>query len=225
MADRRTDIAVVGAGVAGCRLAYLLAGHGFDVTLFDPKPAWEKPCGGGLTDKLIKEFGDVVEALPGARSHDRLEVAFFTGRRACIPTERPLVTVSRSVLGERLLDKAMKMGASLRKEKVVSIREKAGEHELITGAGVYRASLVVGADGTASLVRRRFLRPFPKEDLWVAHGALLPVEADLPITIKFFKRVPGLCVDLSENRPDLGGDHDPCVRRSKAEPEGPGGTS
>ncbi len=191
MPDQRTDIAIVGAVVAGSRLAYLLAGQGFEVTLFDPKPAWEKPCGGGLTDKLIEEFGDVVAALPEVRSHDRLEVAFFTGRRASIPMERPLVTVSRRVLGELLLDKAVRVGACLRKEKVVSIREKAGEHELITRAGTYRASLVVGADGMASLVRRRFLRPFPREELWLAHGALLPVEVDLPIIIKFFSGFPG----------------------------------
>jgi flavin-dependent dehydrogenase len=191
MADQRTDIAIVGAGVAGCRLACLLAGRGLDVTLFDAKPAWEKPCGGGLTDKLIAEFGDLVEALPVIRRHDRLEVAFFTGRRACIPMERPLVTVSRRSLGEMLLGKALQEGACLRKEKIVSIREHDVGHELVTPTGAYRASLVVGADGMASLVRRRFLRPFPKEDLWVAHGALLPVEVDLAIIIKFFNGFPG----------------------------------
>lgn len=188
---QRTDIAIVGAGVAGSRLAYLLAGQGVEVTLFDPTPAWEKPCGGGLTDKLIEEFGDVVESLPGVRIHDRLEVAFFTGRRACIPMKRPLVTVSRRALGEVLLDKAMKKGACLRKEKVVSIRENAAGHEIITRGSAMRASLVVGADGMASLVRRRFLRPFPKEELWLAHGALLPIEVDLPIIVKFFDRCQG----------------------------------
>ncbi len=186
MAIARTDIAIVGAGVAGSRLAELLAGYGFDVTLFDPKPAWEKPCGGGLSDKLIAEFGDVVEGLPGVRRHQTLEVAFFTGRRARIPMDRPLVTVSRKALGELLLEKAVGRGALLRKEKVVSIRERNGEHVVATRDGATRANLVVGADGMASLVRRRFLRPFPMEDLWVSHGALLPVEVDLPIIIRFF---------------------------------------
>ncbi len=220
MPDQRTDIAIVGAGVAGCRLAYLLAGQGFEVTLFDPKPAWEKPCGGGLTDKLIEEFGDVVESLPGVRTHDRLEVAFFTGRRACIPMNRPLVTVSRKALGEVLLDRAMKQGACLREEKVVSIREKAGEHELVTRAGAYRASLVVGADGMASLVRRRFLSPFPKEDLWVAQGALLPVEVDLPIIIKFFSRFPGYAWIFPRVGQTSVGIMVPACDGSKAGPEG-----
>jgi flavin-dependent dehydrogenase len=189
--DPHKDVAIVGAGIAGSRLACLLAGSGCQVTLFDPKPAWEKPCGGGLSDKVVKEFGDVVEALPVVRRHDRLEVVFFTGRRASIPMERPLVTVSRTLLGEMLLDGAVNKGVCLRKEKVVSIREEAGEHELVTRAGAYRASLVVGADGMTSLVRRRFLRPFPREDLWLTQGALLPLEVDLPIIARFFRESPG----------------------------------
>jgi flavin-dependent dehydrogenase len=184
--QQRTDIAIVGAGVAGSRLAYLLAGRGFKVTLFDPNPAWEKPCGGGLTDKLVTEFGDVVEDLPEIHANLKLEIVSSRGRRACITMERPLVTVSRRVLGELLLDKAVRAGASFRKEKVIFIRKEAEENELVTKAGTYRAGLVVGADGVNSLVRRTFLRPFPREELWFTHGVLLPVEVNLPIIIKFF---------------------------------------
>lgn len=183
---RKADIAIVGAGVAGSRLACLLAGRGFEVTLFDPKPAWEKPCGGGLTDKLVTEFGDVVRDLPEVRNHFGLEVLFSPGRRARMSMERPLVTVSRWLLGESLLDKAVKAGARLRKEKVLSLRQEGGENVLVTRAGIHRAGLVVGADGVNSLVRKTFLRPFPKEDLWFTHSALLPVEVNLPVVIRFF---------------------------------------
>jgi flavin-dependent dehydrogenase len=191
MPDQRTDIAIVGAGVAGSRLAYLLAGHGFKVTLFDPKPAWEKPCGGGLTDKLVTEFGDVVEDLPEIHTNMRLEVVFSRGRRACVTMERPLVTVSRRLLGESLLDKALRAGACFCEEKVLSIRREAEEYELVTKAGTHRVGLVVGADGVNSLVRRTFSRAFPREELWFTHGALLPVEVNLPIIIKFFDRSQG----------------------------------
>jgi flavin-dependent dehydrogenase len=186
MPDQRTDIAIVGAGVAGARLAWLLARGGFEVTLFDPRPAWEKPCGGGLTDKLVAEFGDALEGLPGIRKHTRLEVLFPSGRRAAMTMERPLVTVSRQALGELLLDRALKAGASLWAEKVLSVRREDESSLLVTRSGEHRAGLLVGADGAASLVRRSFHRPFPREELWFAHGALLPVEADLPVTIKFF---------------------------------------
>jgi len=186
MPQQRTDIAIVGAGVAGSRLAYLLARHGFKVMFFDPKPARERPCGGGLTDKVVTEFGDVVGDLPEIRTNLRLEIVFSGGRRACITMERPLVTVSRRVLGELLLDKAVRAGASFRKEKVISIRKEAEENELVTKAGEYRAGVLVGADGANSLVRRTFLRPFSREELWFTHCALLPVEAKLPIIIKFF---------------------------------------
>jgi flavin-dependent dehydrogenase len=187
----KTDIAIVGAGVAGARLAYLLARGGFDVTLFDPRPAWEKPCGGGLTDKLVTEFGDVVEGLTTARSHYRLEVLFSSGRRASMAMDRPLVTVSRRALGELLLDRAVKAGARFLAEKVLSVRREAGRNVLATRSGEHSAGLLVGADGVNSLVRRSFLKPFPKEELWIARGALLPVEVSLPVTIKFFNGCHG----------------------------------
>jgi flavin-dependent dehydrogenase len=182
----KTDIAVVGAGVAGSRLACLLAGHGFKVMLFDPKPAWEKPCGGGLTDKLVTEFGDVVDDLPDVRKNFRLEVVFSRRRRAGVTMNVPLVTVSRRLLGESLLNKAVDAGAGFRKEKVLSIRREGEGTALVTPAGAYRANLVVGADGANSLVRRTFSRPFPKEDIWLTHGVLLPVVVNLPIIIQFF---------------------------------------
>lgn len=183
---RKKDIAIVGAGVAGSRLACLLAGRGFEVTLFDPRPAWEKPCGGGLSDKLVTEFGDVVRDLPEVRNNFALEVVFSPRRRASMTMERPLVTVSRRLLGESLLDKAVKAGACLRKEKVLSLTPEAEQTVLHTVGGAYRAGLVVGADGVNSLVRRTFLRPFPKAELWFTHGALLPVEVNLPIVVRFF---------------------------------------
>lgn len=188
---QRSDVAIVGAGVAGSRLAYLLARAGLGVTLFEPRPGWEKPCGGGLTDKLLTEFGDVVEGLPALREHFRLEVLFSSGRRASTAMERPLVTVSRKALGAFLLDRAVEAGARLRAERVSSIRKEAGEIELATRSGAHRTGMVVGADGVYSLVRRTFLRPFRMDELWLAHGSLLPVEVDLPITVQFFHGAHG----------------------------------
>ncbi|HZP16609.1 MAG TPA: NAD(P)-binding protein, partial [Terriglobales bacterium] len=46
-------IAILGGGPAGAFAAAELARAGRDVLLFDEKLAWEKPCGGGLTDKAI----------------------------------------------------------------------------------------------------------------------------------------------------------------------------
>ena len=49
-------IAIVGGGPAGANAASVLASAGRHVLLFDEKLAWEKPCGGGLTDKAISRW-------------------------------------------------------------------------------------------------------------------------------------------------------------------------
>jgi len=49
-------IAIIGGGPAGSSAAALLAGAGRDVILFDEKLAWEKPCGGGITDKELVQY-------------------------------------------------------------------------------------------------------------------------------------------------------------------------
>ncbi len=41
-------IAIVGGGPAGALCGERLATAGFEVTIFDERLAWEKPCGGGL---------------------------------------------------------------------------------------------------------------------------------------------------------------------------------
>ncbi len=49
-------IAIVGGGPAGALCGERLATAGFEVTIFDERLAWEKPCGGGLTHKAIETY-------------------------------------------------------------------------------------------------------------------------------------------------------------------------
>ena len=55
-------IAIVGGGPAGSLLAAELGRAGCEVLLFDEKLAWEKPCGGGLTDKALARWPFLREA-------------------------------------------------------------------------------------------------------------------------------------------------------------------
>jgi flavin-dependent dehydrogenase len=49
----RFDVAIVGAGPAGCRAAWRLARAGARVALFDGSHPREKPCGGGVTGRAL----------------------------------------------------------------------------------------------------------------------------------------------------------------------------
>lgn len=50
------DVAVVGGGPAGSTCAKELGERGVSVALFDHSHPREKPCGGGVTNKVIRMF-------------------------------------------------------------------------------------------------------------------------------------------------------------------------
>jgi len=57
----RNDVAIVGAGPAGARAAYVLARRGVRVTIFDPSHPREKPCGGGVTGRALALVADAID--------------------------------------------------------------------------------------------------------------------------------------------------------------------
>lgn len=57
-------ITIVGGGPAGCSAAIFLARNGFDVKLYEQDTERVKPCGGGLSWRLIKEFKDFLHKVP-----------------------------------------------------------------------------------------------------------------------------------------------------------------
>ena len=61
MTERAAEIAIIGAGPAGAFLAARLAEAGRRVVLFDPKGAWEKPCGGGVPTRALREYAALLD--------------------------------------------------------------------------------------------------------------------------------------------------------------------
>ena len=57
------DVAIVGAGPAGARAAYVLATRGAQVTIFDASHPREKPCGGGVTIRAARRLPFRLDAV------------------------------------------------------------------------------------------------------------------------------------------------------------------
>jgi flavin-dependent dehydrogenase len=85
----RFDVAIVGAGPAGCRAAWRMARAGARVAMLDASHPREKPCGGGVTGRALDVVRDAIDCVPidavsiraAAFEHGsrRVQVAFDEG--------------------------------------------------------------------------------------------------------------------------------------------------
>ncbi|HVF91871.1 MAG TPA: NAD(P)/FAD-dependent oxidoreductase [Blastocatellia bacterium] len=172
MAENSAEFAIVGAGPAGAHLASRLAAAGRETLLFDPKGAWEKPCGGGVPARAIREFSFLLEnsSYPHKLVR-RLTMISPEDRRLTLSLQQPFAIYSRKVLNGLVLDRALAAGARFVRASVGDFRRQDGAWQITTNEGEqWRAKFLVGADGAASFLRRRLVGIFPVRDLALAFG-------------------------------------------------------
>jgi geranylgeranyl reductase family protein len=163
---RETDeypVVIVGAGPAGAATALHL--HRLDAGLArravvlekarHPRP---KVCAGGLIPAALHCLGDLGLEL---------SVPHVAVRRARVATPRRTVTedvddlcfvVRRCEFDAALVEACKARGIAVREdEPVVDLERRADGVRVTTRRNVYQARMVVGADGSGSLVRRRLI--------------------------------------------------------------------
>jgi flavin-dependent dehydrogenase len=182
--------AIVGGGPAGALVAALLASRGREVLLFDEKLAWEKPCGGGLTDKALARWPFLREAEVKRNWIDRCELFAPSGRRASFSLDRPIAIFSRLALNGLMLERARDSGAQLHRERVVEIEGRAGQWKIRTPASTYAAEFVVIATGARNAFRNQFTPPPGPENFMVAAGYYIPGH-HRTVQIKFLRELEG----------------------------------
>ena len=162
----RYDVIVVGAGPAGSTTAYRLARAGARVCLLDrARFPRDKPCGGGLTLRAVRELPVSVEPVVEDRVRT-LELGLRYQRRWSRRAEEPLILMTqRRRLDAFLAEQAAEAGAEFRdgaKATGVDSRGRVTVH-----GEELDAEIVVGADG-ANGVTARSLGLAPHE-----HGVAL----------------------------------------------------
>ena len=172
MQNRSAEIAIIGAGPAGAHLASRLAAEGRDVVLFDPKGAWEKPCGGGVPTRAIREFAFLLESSNYPHKLvRRVTMISPLERRVTVTLDEPFAVYSREVLNGLVLDRAIESGALFVRDAASDFTRESEGWLISTNEGEqWHCDFLVGADGAASFTRRRLIGIFPKQDLALAFG-------------------------------------------------------
>jgi geranylgeranyl reductase family protein len=200
-------VIVVGAGPAGATAALALASAGIGVRLLD-RSAFprNKPCGGGISARVLPRFPYLVRALPRIATHtvSRLHLEGPDGRSAAIDTGGTAALMIRRVEFDALLVAlAVEAGAQLiTGADVVQVGEDDERVTLTTRDGKqFTSPVVVAADGVNSVVARRLginkgwppsavaldmmeetprslLRDVDPGTLWVAYGYNPPESQD-----------------------------------------------
>jgi len=175
------EVGIVGAGVAGSTCAQVLGGAGVKVALFDHSHPREKPCGGLIEDRVVKEF-DIPEEL--LENEVRWVLAERFKFRAKLFFKPSMFLISRKTFDYYLLQRALKnKSVAFFDEKVTEVRE--GEEGWILKTSKDRCAKVkalIGADGCPSLIRKQVFRPIPPQFLAAAVGY------DFPCSSKFIEK-------------------------------------
>ena len=147
------DAIIVGAGPAGSVTAYRLATAGASVLLLDrAKFPRDKPCGGGLTYRAMRELPFSVEPVV-EDVVDRFEFGFRYGHRFQRRGASPIILMTqRRRLDAFLAERAVAAGVDFRDGAKVSA---VGDDGSVTADGrTFRAGVVIGADGVNGVTSR-----------------------------------------------------------------------
>lgn len=182
----RLRVGVVGAGPAGAYAAWAAAEQGHEVTFYDHRAPWEKPCGGGVTVKAQRDFPWIEEIAPLGRAVTRFRFRSPGDREVEFETPRETLIFARQTFDEEVRRRAERAGARRVRRKVQGIEAAPGGRWRLEAQGETReVDLLVGADGAAGRTRELLVPDFPGFRNSIAAGFFIPAELDR-IESKFF---------------------------------------
>jgi len=163
-------VAIVGAGPAGSHLAHQLSKNEIEVLLFDAREAWEKPCGGGVTSKALREFEFLRDGAAPKQMISSLRLITASNRELTVAPRYDFAIYSRKELSRMMRERATNAGAKLFCHRVETTEFAHGQWRIETSGGNFTADFLVGADGASSVIRRRVGVKFGPKDFAYALG-------------------------------------------------------
>ncbi|UCD35518.1 MAG: geranylgeranyl reductase family protein [Nitrospiraceae bacterium] len=159
------DVIIAGAGPAGSTAGYLLAGAGLRVLIIDRRTfPREKLCAGLITHKTVLLMERVYGESPSSLREQGI-INYTSGRYEIYCREKPLFAkdmeipfhfIDRDTFDSHLLDRARTAGANVLEGDGVKSLNMLGSTVTTRSGKRVSASLILGADGVNSRVRRSF---------------------------------------------------------------------
>ena len=204
---QRMRVAVIGGGPSGAHCAYRMADVGLDVTLFEHRTRFEKPCGGGLPARGLEAFPYLVDPRLPMKSVHRCSVVAPSGREVEISLHDPIYIFSRADLHRFMLDRAIERSVTLDRARVLSLsRIPSGSLRgdgvgctqwllRVTGESATREAgpfdFLVAADGATGTARRQLVGALSAAELTQGIGYYIPGLSEERVVLKFFQQVEG----------------------------------
>jgi geranylgeranyl diphosphate/geranylgeranyl-bacteriochlorophyllide a reductase len=183
------DIAIVGGGPAGALCGERLAASGFAVSIFDEHLAWEKPCGGGLTQKALRAYPYLKDGPYPKKLVSECELISSSGQRALLSLDQPIVVYSRKVLNGLLLDRAAAAGCEVIQARVTKVDTSGRTVRLLAAGRDVRADFAVLAAGARNPLLPG-TTPLSQQDLELTVGYFVPAPSGR-IIVKFLSKFAG----------------------------------
>jgi flavin-dependent dehydrogenase len=183
-------LAIIGGGPAGAYAAATLASAGREVVLFDEKLAWEKPCGGGLTDKALTRWPFLREAAADRKFVTDCELIAPSGAKVSFSLDKQIAIFSRVALNGLLLDRAAGSGAKIVRERILHIERAEERWSVRSASAEYSADFVVLATGARNPFRAVFSPNLGPENFMVAAGYYIP-GSSATVQVKFVEGLHG----------------------------------
>jgi len=182
-------VAVLGGGPAGSFAAERLAAAGVNTVVVEERPAWEKPCGGGLTFKAYNQYPFLIDNNTPKKlvTHTRLSAS--GAGTANLHLTQPLLIYARRDLNAMLLERAARAGAQIEQTRVLDMERTGGGWRIRTTGGIIDADYSIVALGVRNSLRAAGTEWTPG-DTMCALGYYVPARRD-HVDIHFLPNLEG----------------------------------
>ena len=188
MSVEQVDVIIAGTGPAGSTAARQLAGAGVRVLMLErDRLPRQKPCGGGISTRALKRFPWLPHALQRIPSHpvSSLHLEGPSGRAFRMQSNGPAVVLVRRLEYDYLLATlAREAGARIIDQAAIgqASQDRDGVTLTTRDRRVFRAAMVIAADGVNSVIARRLgINPgWPRAQLALDMMEETPIETLRP---------------------------------------------